>query len=441
MTNAVFCADIGTSSLKAAFVTENGIVLEAVSESIDYRRGSDRWLHALAEAAFSLHKALDRRDEPPPHICAISISGNGPSLANEEGSYLWNEPYTEGEPVTQVLALDPGFSLFLPRILHVKHCNDDMWNCPTGILSVPEYLVYQLTGNKQTLLPDSRYTHAYWDEERCLLFGIPPQKLPPFVEFGETAGTLLPAMAEKIHLGQHYMPPVFCGGPDFTIALIGTNTLEPGKICDRAGSSEGINLCTASPLEAAGIRTLPSPVAPLWNASVLIPDSGSRFTDWKYENLYADMPYRTCVSWLMQHQESDGYELLLDIAFGVQRKLVHLLTTANQAGISPYRSMTCTGGQAKNTEWLQMKADIMGLPIKVSSCADAEITGNAICALYGLGHYDSITSAANDLVHTDMVYYPDKTRRERYQQQYADYIRRKSLVEAKAHDDATGDAE
>ncbi len=422
---AVFCADIGTSSLKAAFVSEDGTVIEAVSERIDYRLGSNRWIQALSEAAVSLFKALDRKDIPYPHICAISISGNGPSLANEEGSYLWNEPYVDGEPATKVLQLDPGFSLFLPRILHVKHCMKDMWDCPTGILSVPEFLVYQLTGEKQTLLPDSRYTHAYWDEERNLLFGIPNGKLPDFAAFGQSAGTLLPHMAAVLHIEQHYMPQVFCGGPDFTIALIGTNTLLPGKICDRSGSSEGINLCTAEPLEADGIRTLPSPVAGLWNASVLIPDSGSRFTDWKYNNLYADMPYHTCVSWLMNHQESDGYDLLLDIAFGVQHKLIHLLTVANKAGISPYRSMTCTGGQAKNPEWLQLKADILGLPLKVSSCADAELTGNAICALYGLGNYDSITSAANDLVRTDTVYYPDKSRRERYQEQYADYIRRK----------------
>ncbi len=431
MTNAVFCADIGTSSLKAAFVTEDGIVLEAASERIDYRRGSDRWLVALSEAALSLFKALDRKSLPYPHICAISISGNGPSLANEEGTYLWNEPYQEGEPVTRILEMEPGFSLFLPRILHIKHCLKDMWESPTGLISVPEFLVYQLTGNKQTVLPDSRYTHAYWDEERCLLFGIPPAKLPAFASFGESAGTLLPRIAEKLHFEQHYMPQVFCGGPDFTIALIGTNTLQPGKICDRAGSSEGINLCTENPLQAQGIRTLPSPVAPLWNASVLIPDSGSRFTDWKYENLYADMSYSTCVTWLMQHQENDGYDLLLDIAFDVQRKLIHLLTEANKSGISPYRSMTCTGGQAKNPEWLQLKADILGLPIKVSKCADAELTGNAICALYGLHYFDSITSAADALVHTDTIYYPDKARRERYQQQYADYIQRVSLEEAR----------
>ena len=33
--------------------------------------------------------------------------------------------------------------------------------------------------------------------------------------------------------------PVYCGGPDFVAALIGTDTLQKGAICDRCGSSEG----------------------------------------------------------------------------------------------------------------------------------------------------------------------------------------------------------
>jgi hypothetical protein len=38
--------------------------------------------------------------------------------------------------------------------------------------------------------------------------------------------------------------PVFDSGPDFIAALVGTATLFPGRLCDRAGSSEGLNLCS-----------------------------------------------------------------------------------------------------------------------------------------------------------------------------------------------------
>lgn len=37
--------------------------------------------------------------------------------------------------------------------------------------------------------------------------------------------------------------PVIGGGPDFVLTLLGTATVRPGRICDRSGTSDGINLC------------------------------------------------------------------------------------------------------------------------------------------------------------------------------------------------------
>lgn len=424
MNRVVFCADIGTSSLKAALITFEGKTIARTTVAIDSRKESDRWLFSLKNA-FSVLKD-EIKDQGLLTVLAIAISGNGPSLANSAGSFLWNEPLRDGEIAAEVFSLAPSFSMFLPRLLHIKHENRLMWQTDEPILPVPEWLVYQLTGKAQTVLPDIRYRKAYWTDEDLLNFGIPREKLAPFVPVGTGAGHIKRELAAEMGMidtdcPDEKLPQVFCGGPDFTIALIGTNTLSPGLVCDRAGTSEGINLCTKEPLSGNGIRTLPSPVFPYWNASVLIPDSGLRFSKWRFDNLYADIPYEENVNWLLEHEDSDGFTLLLDIAFGVRKEIDILFKAAGEHDIAIPKIISCTGGQAWCAPWMQMKADITGIPYSVADCADSELTGDAAVALFGMGEYSSLTSAATSMMQHCNVYFPDKDRLKHYTDIYKQY--------------------
>lgn len=417
MIRAVFCADIGTSSLKAALISTEGKAIARTTAAFDSKKESDRWLFSLKTTFASLKK--DVEDKGILEIPAIAISGNGPSLANSAGSFLWNEPLREGEIAAEVSAMAPSMSMFLPRLLHIKHEKKEMWLTDEPVLPVPEWVVYQLTGTAQTVLPDIRYKKAYWTDEDLRDFGISEKKVARFAPIGKSAGRIKRDIAIEMNMvgsdcPDDKLPLVFCGGPDFTIALIGTNTLTPGLVCDRAGTSEGINLCTREPLIAPGIRTLPSPVPPYWNASVLIPDSGLRFSKWRYDNLYADIPYDETVKWLLEHEDNDGFTLLLDIAFGVRKEMARLFKAAEEHGISLPKTITCTGGQAWCAPWMQMKADITGIPYTVADCADSELSGNAAIAMFGMEEYTSVSSAATAMMTHQTIYFPDKDRQKHY---------------------------
>jgi sugar (pentulose or hexulose) kinase len=65
--------------------------------------------------------------------------------------------------------------------------------------------------------------------------------MPPFVEVGYCCGLLLPEQSEILGLPKNL--PVYCGGPDFVMAIIGSGTNSVGDIVDRCGTSEGINIC------------------------------------------------------------------------------------------------------------------------------------------------------------------------------------------------------
>ena len=163
--------------------------------------------------------------------------------------------------------------------------------------------------------------------------------------------------------------PVFDAGPDFLAALVGTATLVPGRLCDRAGSSEGLNLCSPKFFEAPGLRTMPSPAKGLWNVSRLIADPGSS-----------------------RKEKADNFQ-----------KAFNALKAAAAANGVPFGGrVVVTGGQARDGELLKEKEAAVGATITTAQTADAELLGDAAAAFFRLGIYSSLEEAALGLVRIDL---------------------------------------
>jgi xylulokinase len=65
------------------------------------------------------------------------------------------------------------------------------------------------------------------------------------------------------------------------------------------------------------------------------------------------------------------------------------------------------GGGARSDLWLQLKADITGLPVVAPRVTDAACWGAALLAGYGAGCYDSIRNSAAARVRLERRYEPD----------------------------------
>lgn len=343
----VFAVDIGTTSLKAGLITAQG---EAVFIcNVPYTAPANRfvaegWLWALKSAADKL-KAANLSDV---EIAGIAVSGNGPTLVNEAGFTLpWKE--NEGSFVSETT----GHSLFIPRLLLIKTMMSEVYEDSQVFFSGPEYLVYQLTGNAITVLPEERFEQAYWTEDLLEKNQIDEGKLLPFVALGCNCGFLREELLEFLGLPQ---VPVFACGPDFIAALVGTGTVEAGTVCDRCGSSEGINLCVSKEIYAEGIRTLPSVTPGLWNLSVLIPESGN----------------------LPQEERLDRFSKALTL----------LKETCEKNGLSLPSQMTATGGQLKDDAFVEKKRTLLkesfNITLVIPACHDSELVGDAKLAFEGL---------------------------------------------------------
>lgn len=420
MSTVLLCADIGTSSLKTAFITPEGNLLSyarvGFSASGIRTRGQAQpvpfdgslWITALQKAFLQL-----RTHSPQAELQGICISGNGPTLATESGKVLlWNHPIPSHiqEPVFKELAPALRSSIFIPRLKLFQTVFSRQWQSSAVILSGPEYLIWRLTDTATTILPEQRYTQAYWTEQHLKQAHIETKKLPPFVSPGTIAGEVTPGASKLTGLPQGI--PVFCGAPDFIVALIGTNTLYPGAICDRAGSSEGINLCLATnPTEIIqnhgieGLRILPSVIPDLWNASVLLPSSGSQFSALK-RAVAPHLDYPHFVEALLQNPSLDKKSFLYmeDIALKVKAGFDKLSLLAQLTG-TPLPTTLCTaGGQAKNPRWLEFKSRVMEVPIVTTTCPDSELMGDAILAYTHMGLFSNLQQGAEKLVQTACRY-------------------------------------
>lgn len=409
----VLCADIGTTSLKAAVVDMHGSVL-AYSQQFfpltDTSSIAKNWLPAFLAAWEEMRSVSGE-------IAGICVSGNGPTIVAQDGrTLLWNVKISTHQTDSTPAAK----SLFLPRIVSFLSNYPDVAASGECIFSGPEFLIYEITGNAVTILPEERYKTAYWTEEQLssvnlaafLAKGIEGSLslrkiLPPYVEPGAKAGFTLPEINKQF--GFEKAVPVFCGGPDFIAAMVGTNSLASGKWYDCAGSSEGLNLCSPVAKSFDGLRLLPSVNHALWNIAALETESGRIFHNYKQmaSSLGGhDFSYGELIDRCLDDKDSDGFEVLSFIAGNFQRMTERLRAVASELKLPLAPYITVTGGQAKNERWMQFKCDVSGQPLAVCNYADAELIGDAVMAQKGLGNFSSIEEAAEAIVKVTKLYEP-----------------------------------
>lgn len=374
----VLCIDIGTTSLKAAFVSAAGEVFDF--KRIEYwvadatrefasqtsQRG-DNCSQDLNRAAQNDGKPKDgavnqkafqgqnvaaawvaalREFFPSPSLAAcaaVSVSGNGPTLVAADGTtLLWSDnaaPQIACKPKTAAdencskaqegAASDNAENLFSkidipdaqkkiyePRLAAFKKLFPSAWQKSPRLYTSTQWL-------------------CGWIKNNAASIGLP-------------SGV-----------------PVFDSGPDFIAALVGTATLFPGRFCDRAGSSEGLNLCSPKFFEAPGLRVMPSPAKGFWNVSRLIEDPGSS-----------------------RQEKLDNF-----------KKAFNALKEAAAANGIPFGGrVVVTGGQARDKDLLAAKEAAVGATITTAQIPDAELLGDAAAAFFRLGTYSSLEEAACALV-------------------------------------------
>jgi len=91
-----------------------------------------------------------------------------------------------------------------------------------------------------------------------------------------------------------------------------------------------------------------------------------------------------------------------------------------EAGAAPKR-LHATGGGAKSATWMQMKADVLGIPIVALKTVDAGTVGSAMLTGIALGIFKNLEAAAEAMVEQTVVYEPRDEYHEKYMEVYKRY--------------------
>ena len=125
----------------------------------------------------------------------------------------------------------------------------------------------------------------------------------------------------------------------------------------------------------------------------------------------------------VEHSINDLYRAMME---GVAYEMKLNLECLQSAGIAP-KLLRATGGGASSAVWMQIKADILGIPVVSLSSSEAGAAGCVMLAGIASGAFRNLEEAAEKVIHERTTYYPRQEMHEAYQKYYAKY---KKLYEA-----------
>ncbi len=468
---AYLCFDIGSSSLKAALVSEEGRLLSLARRPVPHAHGeggaheSDAcgWIEAAFSAgAEALREA--RAGDGGLEVRALSVSGNGPTLlaADSSGkplgpalSWLDRRALREAEEVSALAGatIDPTF--YLPKALRLWRLADaGLRSRIRWFFSCPEYLLYALCGEALTYLPHPGYEPYIWNRRMLTALGLPLERFPPFASPATKAGGLLKSAAASLSLSPGI--PVVTGFPDFLAAIVGSASVDIGVACDRSGTSEAINLCAARPFPTRALLSLPHPVDGLWNVSGGVSTAGAAL-EWLAAILKAGgpgnggagvaellaearlsppgarglvfLPYlagERAPLWDPRRRAAFvGFSALhgrSDMARSAAEALAYGLKLATGLALAeglPF-DLVRVSGQAAGDDFLcALKSDILGVPVEAPQVGDCELVGDAAACALALGDSSSLPESARTLVRLRRRFEPKPC--EAYSEAFAHY--------------------
>ncbi|MDD5371185.1 MAG: FGGY-family carbohydrate kinase, partial [Anaerolineaceae bacterium] len=82
-----------------------------------------------------------------------------------------------------------------------------------------------------------------------------------------------------------------------------------------------------------------------------------------------------------------------------------------------------TGGGTRSAWWTQLKSDMLGVPIEISTQPEPGTLGAALLAGFGIGIYQDLDEASRTCSKTGIVYHPDPSRAALHRQRFELYRR------------------
>ncbi|HGW4591447.1 TPA: xylulokinase [Proteus mirabilis] len=406
--------DLGTSSVKAIIMNEQGDVVASHSIPLTLSRPHPQWSEQNPQAWWqATDEAIKQlsRTQPMEQIQAIGLSGqmHGAVLLDAQQNILrpailWNDgrsvkqclrlakQYPQFKEITGNLVM-PGFTA--PKLQWVAENEAEIFCQIAHVLLPKDFLRWKMSGNFASDMSDAAGTlwldmqKRDWSDELLAATGLSRCQMPTLFEGNQITGYLLPEIAKKWQMKQ---VPIIAGGGDNAAGAIGVGVYQPGQGMLSLGTS-GVyfvvsekflqnsdnavhSFCHALPQTWHLMSVILSAASCLdWVCQLTgISDVGAMFKEIE-QHAHSDSsllflpylsgertPYNNAdakgVFWGVthQHQRADLCRAVLE---GVSFALRQGIEVADKAG-QHADNITLIGGGARSEYWRQLLADITG---------------------------------------------------------------------------------
>lgn len=440
------CLDCGATNVRAMLVDAHGKIVAKASqpnatipgeENPDYHVwDADRIFQQLSECAVEAARDID-----PARIKAVTITtfGVDGALVDRNGKLLypvisWKCPRTAeimeniGDYMSQQeLNHISGVGKFafntIYKLIWLKENRPELLEHAEAWLFISNILAHKLTGvmrTDRTMAGTSQLTDVKtgnFSGQILGRLGLDLSFFPPMVDAGEVIGTVTDEAAQAIGLPLAGIP-VVSTGHDTQFAVFGSGAEQNQPVLS-SGTWEILMVRSAqadlSEDDYADGATAEIDANPaLRNPGLQW--IGSGIIEWVkqccYQGEHYDVmdaeaaaipPGSNGVAMVPDFLPSDGGKgALTGLVLGRTRghiyrasmealtyRLKSRLARLETVGGFKSESLILVGGGARNKVWTQMRADILNLPVKISTVSESTVLGAAMFAFAGAGVYNS----------------------------------------------------
>ena len=469
--------DIGTTGCKLTVFDEQGRQLGKAYRDYPARRavgGHEMDAGAIMDGVYGVIREIA---EQYPDIAGIGVTSFGETfiLTDKAGTpllpaMLYTDPRGAEEcgelceklgdrHIAHVTGLRPHEMYSLPKLMWVKRHQPEVWQQGKRIFLIEDFVVWHLTGKAQIDYSLATRTMAFdihsltWSRELFEAAGIDVSLMSTPVPTGTSAGRITGKAAKETGLNPACV--IVSVSHDQVAAATGAGAFDGTVAVDGAGTVECLTPIYDSipdiDVMYEGFFSVVPYVIPGKYVAYAFSYTGGALIQWVLETMGKDQTYET----LETACGKDGPTGLLVLPhfagaatpymdIGSKGAILGLTTAttvpeiyracmegvayemrlnyeALQGSGIHFEKLNATGGGARSKVWMQMKADILNLPITALRTADAGTVGSAMLTGVAIGLFSDLAEAARVMVQERETYLPRPEKHAEYMKVYERY--------------------
>lgn len=482
--------DIGTTGCKISVFQTDGTMMGSLYRDYPVQRSHSAHEVDAAAIWTAVQGLIAQAARDYPGIAGVGITSFGESfvLLDERDApilpvMLYTDPRGDEqsarleqqigrEKLITITGLTAHSMYSLPKLMWVKENLPEVFQTVKRVCLMEDYIVYMLTGTVQIDYSLATRTMAFdirklcWSGEVLAAAGIDSSLFAKPVPTGTSAGCVRKEIADALGLNENTI--IVSVSHDQVAAAIGSGVFDESATVDGAGTVQ----CTTPvfhSFDAAKMAENNYCIVPFIKEGSYVTYAysytGGALVKWFVDNLAgfavreaaeknlniydylegeaegptgilvlphfagAATPYMdggskgAFVGLTLSHTQQDLYRAIME---GVCYEMRLNQERLQQSGVT-VAPLHATGGGARSRVWMQMKADVLNVPVKALATSEAGAVGSAMLVGVAVGAFSDLHQAASLMVRERETFCPREEVHAKYE---AVYQRYKKLYEA-----------